>query len=174
MLKHLENSDMNIHVFPSNTDFKEIMAIKPDGFFLSNGPGDPSVMTHAISTAKCIMHENLPTFGICLGHQLMALANGLKTFKMHHGHRGANHPVLNTQTGLCEITTQNHGFAVCLSDVDACNDLLLSHINLNDRSVEGLVYKNRPMFSVQFHPENAPGPHDSLYLFEQFKNLLIK
>lgn len=161
-----------VRVHPANTDFEELMHFKPNGFFISNGPGDPSAMGYAIETVKKILETKLPVFGICLGHQLLALANGIPTFKMHHGHRGLNHPVKNVMTGLCEITTQNHGFAVDPDAVRKAAHLEVTHLNLNDDSIEGIRMKDRPAFSVQYHPEATPGPHDSRYLFDEFISLI--
>jgi carbamoyl-phosphate synthase small subunit len=138
---------------------------------ISNGPGDPASMVYAIDTIRTVVETGLPTFGICLGHQLLSLASGLKTYKMHHGHRGCNHPVKNLVTGRSEITSQNHGFAVEFNP--ALTEVVeLTHINLNDDSVEGIRRKDKPAFSVQHHPEASPGPHDSLYLFDDFIQLM--
>jgi carbamoyl-phosphate synthase small subunit len=134
---------------------------------ISNGPGDPASMKEAIATVKEVVDSGVPTFGICLGHQLLSLASGLETYKMHHGHRGCNHPVKNLVTGRSEITSQNHGFSVKYDD-SLADKVVLTHVNLNDDSVEGIARKDRPAFSVQHHPEASPGPHDSLYLFDQF------
>lgn len=139
-----------------------------DGYFISNGPGDPAVMDYAIETVKQILEDNQPLFGICLGHQLLALANDIPTFKMHHGHRGLNHPVKNIISGRCEITSQNHGFGVDPEAIKQSAKVEVTHINLNDRSIEGLRLKDKKAFSVQYHPESAPGPHDSRYLFDDF------
>jgi len=157
-------------IFPAKATTKEILDFKPDGIMLSNGPGDPSAMDYAISTVKELLDTNIPMFGICLGHQVLSLASGLKTYKMHHGHRGLNHPVLNKQTGLSEVTSQNHGFAVSPEGVPA--NIEVTHINLNDDTVEGIKVKDKPAFSVQYHPEAAPGPHDSRYLFDDFIKLI--
>lgn len=158
-----------LKVFPAQTPLSELKAFSPDGYFLSNGPGDPASMDYAISTIKDILKEEKPVFGICLGHQLLALANDIPTYKMHHGHRGINHPVLNLETGKCEITTQNHGFGVSPDVLEANSDkVLITHRNLNDQTIEGLKVKNTNAFSVQYHPEAAPGPHDSRYLFDSF------
>lgn len=146
---------------------------KPDGIMLSNGPGDPSAMDYAIETVKSLVDSGIPTFGICLGHQLLSLASGLKTYKMHHGHRGLNHPVKNLITGRSEITSQNHGFAVEFNSA-LSETVELTHVNLNDNSVEGIRRKDKPAFSVQHHPEASPGPHDSLYLFDNFISLINK
>ena len=147
--------------------------MQPDGYFISNGPGDPASTTYATETIKEILAANKPLFGICMGHQLLAQANGVSTYKMHHGHRGLNHPVLNLNTQLSEITSQNHGFAVNADDVRNNPNLEVTHLNLNDGTVEGIRVKNKPAFSVQYHPESSPGPHDSRYLFDQFKELML-
>ncbi|MBX2932256.1 MAG: glutamine-hydrolyzing carbamoyl-phosphate synthase small subunit [Chitinophagaceae bacterium] len=159
---------MYVKVFPAKTELKQLKEFNPTGYFVSNGPGDPSAMPYAVDTVQKILNENKPIFGICLGHQLLALANGIATFKMHHGHRGLNHPVKNIITGCCEITTQNHGFGIQPDDVRKSNDVEITHINLNDDSIEGIRLKNKPAFSVQYHPEATPGPHDSRYLFDDF------
>ncbi|MCB0649405.1 MAG: glutamine-hydrolyzing carbamoyl-phosphate synthase small subunit [Saprospiraceae bacterium] len=157
-----------LKVFPAKTPLSELMEFHPDGFFLSNGPGDPAAMDYAIKTVKDILELDKPVFGICLGHQLLALAADVNTFKMHHGHRGINHPVKNLISGSCEITSQNHGFAVSADELKSRADIEITHMNLNDNSIEGIALKNKPAFSVQYHPEAAPGPHDSRYLFDQF------
>lgn len=157
-----------LKVFPAKTPLSELMEFHPDGFFLSNGPGDPAAMDYAIKTVKDILELDKPVFGICLGHQLLALAADVNTFKMHHGHRGINHPVKNLISGSCEITSQNHGFAVSADELKSRSDIEITHMNLNDNSIEGIALKNKPAFSVQYHPEAAPGPHDSRYLFDQF------
>jgi len=141
---------------------------EPDGYFLSNGPGDPSVMDYAVETTEKILASNKALFGICLGHQIIARACGITTFKMHHGHRGLNHPVKNLVKGTSEVTSQNHGFGVNHDDVDKSELVELTHINLNDNTVEGLSVKGKKAFSVQYHPESSPGPHDSRYLFDDF------
>jgi carbamoyl-phosphate synthase small subunit len=163
-----------LKVFPAKTDFQEVKAFQPNGYFISNGPGDPASMDYAIDTVKQILNEKKPTFGICLGHQLIALSSGIPTFKMHHGHRGLNHPVKNLLTGLCEITTQNHGFGVDPEAVRKADNIEITHVNLNDDSIEGIRLKDRPAFSVQYHPESTPGPHDSRYLFDDFIQLVRK
>lgn len=157
-----------VKVFPAKTPAAEVKAFNPDGYFISNGPGDPSAMDYAITTIKELLQEEKPTFGICLGHQLLALANDIPTFKMHHGHRGVNHPVKNIITGRCEITTQNHGFGVDPEAVRKAEHIEITHVNLNDQSIEGIRVKGKPAFSVQYHPESTPGPHDSRYLFDDF------
>lgn len=166
--------DCYLKVFPAKTDFKTLEAFEPDGFFLSNGPGDPAVATYAVETVQQIIESNKPTFGICFGHQLLAIANGISTYKMHHGHRGLNHPVINLKTGKAEITSQNHGFGVTKEDVEQNNEVEITHLNLNDNTVAGIAMKNKDVFSVQYHPESSPGPHDSRYLFDDFLSLIKK
>jgi carbamoyl-phosphate synthase small subunit len=161
-----------VKVFNAKTSFQEIQKFNPDGYFISNGPGDPEPMDYAIETVKEILKAKKPFFGICLGQQLLALANDIPTFKMHHGHRGLNHPVKNIITGKCEITTQNHGFGVNPDAVRNNPNIEVTHVNLNDDSVEGIRLKDRPAFSVQYHPESTPGPHDSRYLFDQFFEMI--
>lgn len=164
-----------LKVFPARASFEEFASWQADGYFLSNGPGDPAAMDYAIETTKKVLRSGVPTFGICLGHQLMALAQGMQTEKLKYGHRGINHPVINTATNLGEITSQNHGFGVVRSSIDLFQDVLsVSHVNLNDNSVEGLRWKNIPAFSVQYHPESSPGPFDSRYLFDEFVNMIIQ
>lgn len=162
-----------IGVFPAKSTSAEVLAWNPDGIMISNGPGDPASMDYAIACVRDLVDTGIPTFGICLGHQLLSLASGLTTYKMHHGHRGLNHPVKNLVTGRSEITSQNHGFAVKFED-SATDKVLLTHLNLNDNSVEGIARKDKPAFSVQYHPEASPGPHDSMYLFDQFIELIQK
>ena len=165
----------SLKVFPAKSSADDIRAYNPDGYFLSNGPGDPAAMKYAIETVKELLKDNKPMFGICLGHQILALANDIPTYKMHHGHRGINHPVKNLITGKCEITSQNHGFGVSPKDVEANLDKVeITHENLNDGTIEGIRVKGKNAFSVQYHPESSPGPHDSRYLFDQFIELLKK
>ena len=161
-----------VKVFPAKTKMAEINSFNPSGYFISNGPGDPAAMDYAIDTVKEMMKDDKPLFGICLGHQLLALANDIPTFKMHHGHRGLNHPVKNIATGKCEITTQNHGFGVNPEAVKKAKNIEITHVNLNDQSIEGIKIKGKPAFSVQYHPESTPGPHDSRYLFDEFIKML--
>ncbi|HNP53304.1 MAG TPA: glutamine-hydrolyzing carbamoyl-phosphate synthase small subunit [Ferruginibacter sp.] len=161
-----------VRVHPAKTSFEVLEAFQPHGYFISNGPGDPAPMDYAIETVKRILASGKPLFGICLGHQLLALANGIPTFKMHHGHRGLNHPVKNLRTGLCEITTQNHGFGVDPEAVRANPDIEITHLNLNDNSIEGIRIKSKKAFSVQYPPEAPPGPHDSRYLFDDFMSMI--
>ncbi len=159
------------HIFPATAKADEIMAVEPDGIFLSNGPGDPAALTETISTVKSLLGRR-PIFGICLGHQILSLALGAKTYKLKFGHRGGNQPVKNLKTGRIEITAQNHGFAV---DKDSLpSDVEVTHINLNDYTVEGICHEGIRAFSVQYHPENAPGPHDAQYLFEEFIDTILK
>jgi carbamoyl-phosphate synthase small subunit len=168
ILRNFAKRDAYIKVFPYNSTFEELSAWNPDGYFLSNGPGDPEPLAEAQILAKTIIDKNLPLFGICLGHQVIALANGVSTYKMHNGHRGINHPVKNLVTGKGEITSQNHGFAVNKQEAEAHADLEITHLHLNDDTVAGIAMKSKNCFSVQYHPEASPGPHDSSYLFDQF------
>ena len=168
ILKNLAKRDAFIKVFPYNATFEEMSAWNPDGYFLSNGPGDPVPLVEAQTLAKEIIKRDLPLFGICLGHQIIALANGISTYKMHHGHRGINHPVKNLLTGKGEITSQNHGFAINREETENHPDIEITHVHLNDFTVAGIRMKNKNCFSVQYHPEASPGPHDSSYLFDQF------
>ncbi|NCT18162.1 MAG: carbamoyl phosphate synthase small subunit [Flavobacteriaceae bacterium CG_4_8_14_3_um_filter_34_10] len=168
ILRNLAERDCYIKVFPYTSTFEEMTAFEPDGYFLSNGPGDPQPLTNAIKVAKEIIDRNLPLFGICLGHQVIALANGISTYKMHHGHRGINHPIMNLVTGKGEITSQNHGFAINREETESHPDIEITHVHLNDHTVAGMKMKNRNCFSVQYHPEASPGPHDARYLFDQF------
>ncbi|WP_452221494.1 glutamine-hydrolyzing carbamoyl-phosphate synthase small subunit [Lacinutrix salivirga] len=172
ILRNFVKRDAYVKVFPYNSKFEDLEAFKPDGYFLSNGPGDPEPLKDAQNLAKEIIKRNLPLFGICLGHQVIALANGISTFKMHNGHRGINHPVKNLETGKGEITSQNHGFAVNREQAEAHSDIEITHVHLNDDTVAGLKMKSKNVFSVQYHPEASPGPHDSSYLFDQFINTI--
>ena len=156
----------DVRVFPATAPASELLAAGPDGVFLSNGPGDPAVLSYAIANAKKVMAADLPTFGICLGHQILSLAMGGETYKLKFGHRGANHPVKELETGNVEITSQNHGFAVNPDSLP--EGVKVTHVNLYDGTVEGLRSTKQPVFSVQYHPEAAPGPHDADYLFNQF------
>jgi len=157
-----------LQVFPAKTSFADMQRWNPDGYFISNGPGDPASMPYAIETVKAILEADKSMFGICLGHQILALASGIGTFKMHNGHRGLNHPVKNIISGQCEITSQNHGFGVREEDLKKADNVEVTHINLNDKSIEGIRRKDKKAFSVQYHPESSPGPHDSRYLFDDF------
>ncbi len=170
ILNNLRRACSRVTVVPGHTKAEDVLALKPDGVFLSNGPGDPEPLGYAVDIIKSLLGR-VPIFGICLGHQLMGLALGGKTFKLKFGHRGGNQPVKNLMTGKVEITAQNHGFAVDPDSIDE-NQILLSHINLNDQTLEGLRHRNIPAFSVQYHPEASPGPHDSHYLFTDFLDLI--
>jgi carbamoyl-phosphate synthase small subunit len=172
ILTNLTHRNCQVKVFPAKTSLTDIMDWQPEGFFLSNGPGDPAAMSYAVDTTRAILETNKPVFGICLGHQLLAQACHIPTYKMHHGHRGLNHPVKNLLTGRTEVTSQNHGFAVDGDALRASKELEVTHINLNDDTIEGFRFKNKPAFSVQYHPEAAPGPHDARYLFDDFIELL--
>ena len=172
ILENFSRRGLYIKVFPYDTDFEEMLKFKPDGFFLSNGPGDPKPLTKVINTTKKILDKNYPLFGICLGHQVIALANGIKTYKMFNGHRGINHPVLNLNTGKGEITSQNHGFAVDYKTAVSNKSVKISHKHLNDQTVAGLEIIGKDCFSVQYHPEAGPGPNDGNYLFDEFLSKL--
>ena len=171
ILRLLESHGCDVTVFPATTSATEILNINPDGIFLSNGPGDPAAVTYGIKTVKELLGKK-PIFGICLGHQILALALGAKTYKLKFGHRGCNHPVKNLKTGGVEITSQNHGFAV---DADSLSENMeVTHLSLNDQTVEGLKCTNVQAFSVQYHPESSPGPHDSRYLFQNFIDMMTE
>lgn len=169
ILRHLRDIGCRVTVVPGTSTVQDVLSHKPDGVFLSNGPGDPRPLTYAIDTIRGLIGR-VPVFGICLGHQLMGLACGAEIFKLKFGHRGGNQPVLNQRTGKVEITSQNHGFAISAENLPPT--LEVTHINLNDQTVEGLRHKEHPAFCVQYHPEAAAGPHDSRYLFEQFRQML--
>lgn len=168
ILRHFARRDCQMKVFPMDTPVQDMLAWEPHGLFISNGPGDPAAMTQTLQVINDMIASGKPVFGICLGHQLIALAQGLSTFKMHQGHRGINHPVLNLQTGKGEITTQNHGFAVTAEALETHPGIEWTHKHLNDGGVQGLRLLNKPVSSVQYHPEAFPGPHDSHYLFDAF------
>lgn len=174
ILRCLAERDCYVKVFPAASSFAELAEFKPDGYFLSNGPGDPAATGYAVDTVKEILGSGMPLFGICLGHQMLSLAMGLTTFKMHHGHRGINHAVKNLITEKSEITSQNHGFAVSLEDAESSDLVKVTHLNLNDGTLEGIEVVGKPAFSVQHHPEASPGPHDSRYLFDKFIGLMEK
>ncbi len=168
ILRHFAKRDCYIKVFPYNTPFADLKAFEPDGYFLSNGPGDPDPLVGVQQVAQEMIASDKPVFGICLGHQILALANGVSTYKMFNGHRGINHPVMNILTGKGEITSQNHGFAVTREELEQHPDLEITHYHLNDQTVAGMRMKSKACFSVQYHPEASPGPHDSEYLFADF------
>jgi carbamoyl-phosphate synthase small subunit len=172
ILRLLRSHGCDVHVVPANTSAKEVLARKPDGVFLSNGPGDPDPVIYAVETIRRLLGK-VPIFGICMGHQILSLALGAKTYKLKFGHRGANHPVKNLKTKKIEITSQNHGFCVDMDSLDK-KAVELTHLNLNDNTVEGIRCKDQPAFSVQYHPEASPGPHDSNYLFDDFIKLMDK
>ena len=174
ILRNLTSRGVFCKVFPAKTTFAEMEAWSPDAYFLSNGPGDPAVMDYAVETVKEILGTSKPLFGICLGHQLLGEAVGIKTYKMHHGHRGLNHPIKNLITGKSEITSQNHGFNVVREDAENHPNVEITHVHLNDNTVAGIRLKDRPAFAVQYHPESSPGPHDSRYLFDEFIALIHK
>jgi len=166
ILRRFSAHGCEVRVFPATAPAADLLAAGPDGVFLSNGPGDPAVLDYAIQNARELMKEEVPVFGICLGHQILSLAMGGRTYKLKFGHRGANHPVKELETGKVEITSQNHGFAVDAESLPP--DVKVTHLNLYDGTVEGLRHETKPVFCVQYHPEAAPGPHDADYLFRQF------
>jgi carbamoyl-phosphate synthase small subunit len=170
ILRRLSAHGCDVRVFPATAPASDLLATNPDGVFLSNGPGDPAVLNYAIDNAKALVASDVPIFGICLGHQVLGLAMGGKTFKLKFGHRGANHPVKKLETGKVEITSQNHGFAVDPQSLP--DDVEVTHLNLYDGTVEGLRHKTHPVFCVQYHPEASPGPHDADYLFDDFLDLI--
>jgi len=172
ILKHMASRDLFIKVFPYDTSFETMAAWNPDGYFISNGPGDPQPLLSAQKVAKQMIESDKPVFGICLGHQIIALALEIPTFKMFNGHRGINHPVKNILTGRGEITSQNHGFAVEMEAAKSHPEVEITHIHLNDQTLAGMQLKNKKCFSVQYHPEAGPGTNDSIYLFDQFKALI--
>ena len=174
ILRNFIKRNCLVRVFPAKTTYEEMKAWQPDGYFISNGPGDPSSMPYAVETVKKILAEDNKVFGICLGHQILALACDIPTYKMHHGHRGINHPVINLTTGKCEITSQNHGFGVSPDAIAASDKVEITHKNLNDDTIEGIRVVGKKAFSIQYHPEAAPGPHDASYLFDEFVQLLTE
>lgn len=174
ILRSLAERGCYLKVFPMKTPLKEMLEFGPDGFMLSNGPGDPGVMKEETELVKQIVGAGKPVFGICLGHQILAQSQGISTYKMHAGHRGINHPVKNLVSGKSEITSQNHGFSVNADEIAKNNNIEITHVNLNDNTIEGIRLKDKAVFSVQYHPEACPGPHDSRYLFDQFVASLVK
>ena len=174
ILRNLAKRNAYIKVFPYDASYAEMKAFSPDGYFISNGPGDPEPLKQAIQTASDIIANDETLFGICLGHQVIALANGVSTYKMHNGHRGINHPVMNLVTGKGEITSQNHGFAINREETEAHENLEITHVHLNDKTVAGIKMKHKNVFSVQYHPEASPGPHDAEYLFDDFFEMIQK
>ncbi len=174
ILRSLAQRGVKCKVYPCKTTVEEMEKSNPDAYFISNGPGDPAATDYAVDTVKEMAKLNKPIFGICLGHQIIALAHGIGTHKMHNGHRGINHPVKNLNTGKSEVTSQNHGFTVNKEEVLSSENVEITHVNLNDDTVEGIRIKNKDIFSVQYHPESCPGPHDSRYLFDDFINLINK
>jgi carbamoyl-phosphate synthase small subunit len=171
-LRCLAERGCYVKVFPWNSSFEEMQEWEPDGYLISNGPGDPAAMNEVVDTVRQILNANIPLFGICLGHQLLAEACDISTYKMFNGHRGINHPVKNIKTGKCEITSQNHGFAINRDEVLKSKDIEITHVNLNDESIEGIKIKNKKAFSVQYHPESSPGPDDARYLFNEFVEMI--
>lgn len=171
ILKHLSARNTFLKVFPYNSSYEDLMTFDPDAIFLSNGPGDPQPLKSAIAVAKDAISKDKPTFGICLGHQIIALSQGISTFKMHHGHRGINHPVMNLVTGKSEITSQNHGFSVNKEEAEANEQIDITHIHLNDQTLAGFKLIDKQCFSVQYHPEAGPGPNDANYLFDSFYDM---
>jgi len=174
ILQCMTDRDCYLKIFPMNTSYEQMKAWNPDGFFLSNGPGDPAAMPQVIEEVKKITNDGKPVFGICLGHQALALSEGISTYKMHNGHRGINHPVKNLKTGKAEVTSQNHGFGISEEDIKNNPNVAITHVNLNDDTVEGIRLLNKNSFSVQYHPESSPGPHDSRYLFDDFVDNIKK
>jgi carbamoyl-phosphate synthase small subunit len=175
-LRLLSRLGCDVTTVPADTSVEDIQALKPDGLFISNGPGDPEAVPHALETIRTLANSNVPVFGICLGHQLIARAFGGQTYKLLYGHRAGNHPVKRLQDDVVEITAQNHGFAVKREGgdgVEGAPDLRVTHVNLNDDTMEGLEHRSLPVFSVQYHPEAAPGPHDSRYLFDRFVGSML-
>lgn len=174
ILRNFVKRGAYVKVYPYNATFEDLSSWNPDAYFISNGPGDPEPLKEAQELVKEIIKRDYPLFGICLGHQIIALANGISTYKMHNGHRGINHPVKNLQTGKGEITSQNHGFAINREEAESHSNVEITHLHLNDQTVAGIRLKNNNCFSVQYHPEASPGPHDSEYLFDQFINNIKK
>lgn len=174
ILRHLSKRNTFLKVYPYNASFNDIMEFQPHAVFLSNGPGDPQPLSSAIELAKAFINHEMPIFGICLGHQVIGLSQGIPTFKMHHGHRGVNHPVMNLVTGKSEITSQNHGFAVVKEEAEKHKNIEITHLHLNDNTLAGFKLKDKNCFSVQYHPEAGPGPNDANYLFDDFYKMYSK
>jgi carbamoyl-phosphate synthase small subunit len=172
ILRRLDSYGCDVHVFPASAPAADLLAIKPHGLFLSNGPGDPAALGYAIGNVRALVDAAVPMFGICLGHQVLGLAMGGRTFKLKFGHHGANHPVKDLRSGTVEITSQNHGFAVDPETLPG--DVSVTHLNLYDGTVEGFRHTTKPISSVQYHPEASPGPHDADYLFQQFLDAMEK
>ena len=172
ILNHMSTRDMYVKVFPYDTSYETMSSWNPDGYFISNGPGDPEPLKEVQKVTKAIIDSRKPLFGICLGHQIIALANGIPTFKMFNGHRGINHPVKNLLTGKGEITSQNHGFAVEMEAAKNHPEIEITHIHLNDKTLAGMRMKNKKCFSIQYHPEAGPGTNDSTYIFDHFKEII--
>jgi carbamoyl-phosphate synthase small subunit len=171
-LRCLSDRGCYVKVFPYDSSFAEMQSWEPDGYLISNGPGDPAAMPDVVKTVKDILNANIPLFGICLGHQLIAEACGITTYKMFNGHRGINHPVKNLITGKCEVTSQNHGFSVSKEEILKAKEIKVTHVNLNDDTIEGIRITNKKAFSVQYHPESSPGPDDARYLFDEFVSMM--
>ena len=172
ILKHLVKRDAQLTVFPYNVSLDDILKLQPDAIFVSNGPGDPEPLTEVTQLVRSVLDKKIPLFGICLGHQILAQAIGISTYKMHNGHRGINHPVKNLQTGKSEITSQNHGFAIDKQQTQKNPNVEVTHIHLNDQTIAGIKLKNKKAFSVQYHPEAGPGPNDATYLFDDFLQMI--
>jgi carbamoyl-phosphate synthase small subunit len=171
-LRCLSERGCHVKVFPYDSSFSEMQSWEPDGYLISNGPGDPAAMQNVVKTVKDILNADVPLFGICLGHQLLAEACGITTYKMFNGHRGINHPVKNLLTGKCEVTSQNHGFSVSKDEIMKAKEIEVTHVNLNDETIEGIRITNKKAFSVQYHPESSPGPDDARYLFDEFVSMM--
>lgn len=174
IIRCLNERNCDVMVFPMDSSLEEMLSYKPDGFMLSNGPGDPAAMKDTHKLVAEIINTEIPVFGICMGHQVIALSQGLETEKMHHGHRGLNHPIKNLKTGKGEITSQNHGFVVTKESVEKNDAVEVTHVHLNDGTIAGISLKDKPVFSVQYHPESSAGPHDSRYLFDAFTEIMKK
>jgi carbamoyl-phosphate synthase small subunit len=168
IIRCLTDCGCHVKVFPMNSSLADLQSFEPNGYMLSNGPGDPSAMPETIELVRSIVNDNRPVFGICLGHQILGLSQGLKTEKMFNGHRGINHPIKNLKTGKGEITSQNHGFVISKESIANQSEIAVTHVHLNDHTIAGIELVGKPIFSVQYHPEASAGPHDSRYLFDQF------